>query len=283
MPGPLLAGAARTTINPPMGIRMAGYTVQADFATGVHQDLTATCAIVSDGTAAGTAVILGLDMLWIQNPASDEIRAQIGARLQIPAENVLVNSSHTHLGPMTGWYGDGVDSEEYAGYAQAGGRYSTAPSDEWRLGADSVWNSFCCQCNLQARYLDSLRDVLSGLASQAYATLQPARAGSAVGTSTLGVNRRQKLPDGRTIIGINPDGVIDRGVDVIRLDDLGGKTICTIISTACHPIALGPATSEVSSDYGPGRGRFSALSVCHSTSLLCGDFIWARRALDGPK
>ena len=33
------------------------------------------------------------------------------------------------------------------------------------------------------------------------------------------MNRRQKLPDGRTIIGINPGGVIDRAVDVIRLDD----------------------------------------------------------------
>eukprot|EP01052_Picozoa_sp_SAG31_P005865 SAG31_NODE_264_length_18835_cov_7.543553_16_plen_147_part_00 len=69
-----------------------------------------------------------------------------------------------------------------------------------------------------------------------------------------GVNRRQQLPDGRTIIGINPAGVIDRAVDVIRLDDLEGKTLCTIISTACHPIVLGPSTTQLSSDYvGPAR------------------------------
>jgi hypothetical protein len=32
-----------------------------------------------------------------------------------------------------------------------------------------------------------------------------------------------------------------------------------------------------------GRGRFRGLSVPHSKSSLCGDFVWARRALNSPK
>ena len=48
--------------------------------------------------------------------------------------------------------------------------------------------------------------------------------------------------------------MIDRAVDLIRIDNLEGTTIATILSTAAHPIVLGPATSSVSSDYvGPAR------------------------------
>ena len=38
--------------------------------------------------------------------------------------------------------------------------------------------------------------------------------------------------------------MIDRSVDVIRVDTLTGETMATIISTAAHPIVLGPATCE---------------------------------------
>eukprot|EP01052_Picozoa_sp_SAG31_P005866 SAG31_NODE_264_length_18835_cov_7.543553_17_plen_168_part_00 len=154
-------------------------------ATSVHQDITATCVCLSDGTSTGTAILLGLDLLWIQNPGSDEIRQQIGARLGVPATNVLINCSHTHLGPMTGWYKDGIDGENYASGAP-GGRYNTAPADAWRQTADSVWQAFCCQCNIQDRYLDSLRDSLCGLAAQAHGRMVPGRAGSATGSSALG-------------------------------------------------------------------------------------------------
>ena len=101
---PLLAGVARASITPALGIRLAGYTVQQDFANAVHSELTATAVAFSDGTPAGTVIIMGLDILFIQNPACDEIRHQIGARLGIDSSNVMLNFSHTHLGPMTGWY-----------------------------------------------------------------------------------------------------------------------------------------------------------------------------------
>ena len=55
-------------------------------------------------------------------------------------------------------------------------------------------------------------------------------------TAQLGVNRRLQLPDGRTIIGINLEGVIDRAVDVIRVDDLEGTTMATIMSTAVRHV-----------------------------------------------
>lgn len=253
---PLLAGVARTSITPSLGIRLAGYTVQQDFATDVHSELHATAICLTDGTPGSTVVILGLDILFIQNPACDEIRQQIGARLGIEPSNVLLNFSHTHLGPMTGWYSDGgVDSVDYP----PSGSYSSVPSDEWRAKSSEIWSAFGCQCNVQARYLDALRDNLTAVAAAAQRAAVPCRVGSAIGSSLVGVNRRLQLPDGRTIIGINHDGVVDRAVDLIRIDGLQGTTIATILSTAAHPIVLGPATSSVSSDYvGPARNIVEA-------------------------
>ena len=47
-------------------------------------------------------------------------------------------------------------------------------------------------------------------------------------------------PQTRMVIGRNPEGTIDRAVDVIRVDDLEGATLATMLSAACHPIVLGP-------------------------------------------
>jgi neutral ceramidase len=98
----LLAGAARVDITPPLGIRMAGYTVQQDFANAVHSPITATAIFLSGGTADTTTLIIACDLAFIQNPHSDSIRAQVAARLEIDPSHVMINCSHTHLGPMLG-------------------------------------------------------------------------------------------------------------------------------------------------------------------------------------
>lgn len=214
----LLAGVARSVITPPLGIRLLGYTVQEGVSQDVERELTATVLVLSDGQTS--AVLVGLDLLWVPMPISDRIRDAIGKRLGIPGENVLLNGSHTHLGPMfPGW-----QDEE-------------SPQRE-----------------LQARYAEFLEDVLVGAAAAAWNKRVPARLGTGRGSAPLGVNRREKLPDGGIIIGENPDGPIDRTVDVIRVDDLSGKPIAMVMSAACHTVVLGPKTLSYSPDFiGPAR------------------------------
>ena len=56
------------------------------------------------------------------------------------------------------------------------------------------------------------------------------------------------------VIGRNPEGTIDRAVDVIRVDDLEGATLATMLSAACHPIVLGPTCDGWHPDFvGPAR------------------------------
>lgn len=214
----LQAGAGRVVITPPIGIRMMGYTVQECVSESIEQELTATALALAD--EATKVVLIACDILFIQSPHVDRIRERVGAAIDIPADHVLINASHTHLGPMIpGWQAD-------------------TP----------------CQEELQQRYLATLEESLVGVATMADRQLQPARIGAATGRAEIGINRRERLPDGSILIGDNPDGPVDHDVGVIRIDDLSGKPICTVMTAAAHTIVLGPKTPHLSPDYvGPAR------------------------------
>src|SRR5438552_16226295 len=91
-----LAGVARVVITPPVGIRMVGYTVQEGVSESVERDLTATALVLSDGQLK--AVLIARDLIFIQSPHVEQIPEQIGRRIGVPAVNILINCSHTHLG-----------------------------------------------------------------------------------------------------------------------------------------------------------------------------------------
>lgn len=214
----LFAGVARTVITPPAGIRMCGYTVQESCSRGVERDLTATALVLSDRRTK--VVLLACDVVFIQSPHVEKMRGRIGKQLGIPPDHVLINASHTHLGPMLpGW------QEEEPEQAQ-----------------------------VQEHYVKSLADLLAGVAAMADASLQPARIGAGRGTALLGVNRRERLPDGHVMIGENPNGAVDHEVGVIRVDDLSGRPLATVMAAGCHTVVLGPKTLLLSPDYvGPAR------------------------------
>jgi hypothetical protein len=215
---PLFAGVARGIITPPVGIRMCGYTVQEDCSRSVERDLTATALVLSDGQTK--VALMACDILFIQSPHVEAIRERIGRRLGIPPGHVLINASHTHLGPtLPGWQ------------AEAGE-----------------------QAQLQQRYLAFLEETLAGVAAVADDRLQPARIGAGKGRAPLGVNRRERLPGGRVVIGDNPQGAVDHEVSVLRVDNLAGKPLATVMSAGCHTVVLGPKTLALSPDFvGPAR------------------------------
>jgi neutral ceramidase len=228
----LHAGVARVVITPPVGIRMCGYTVQEGVSRGIERELTAT-ALVLSGLQSKVA-ILAVDILFIQSPHVERIRERIGKRLDIPSDHVLINTSHTHLGPtLPGW---GQEAPE--------------------------------QAQLQQRYVEILEESLAGVASVAEEQMRPARLAAGKGSAPLGINRREKLPDGRVIIGENPQGAVDREVDVIRIDDLSGKPIATLMIAGCHTVVLGPRSTVLSPDFvGTARDIVEPATGCLSLFL----------------
>ena len=152
---------------------------------------------------------------------ADRIRARVAEVVGCDPAAVLLNSSHTHAAP---WPGATI---------KLGGEF-----DGWT--------------ETELRYWDSVPDRYASAALQAVGRLAPARVSGGVGQAPgLAVNRRERTPDGRTILGWNPDGVRDDSVVAIRVDGSDGPpldtdAIATLVSFACHPVVIGP-------DY-PGAG-----------------------------
>jgi len=218
MTNALYAGAAREIINPPLGIRRPGIRLFADPIDAVDSDLTATALVLSKQNSK--VVIVACDLLFIPMAVTLEIRRRIGEAVDTSASDVMINFSHTHSGPaLPGWLEDTTE-----------------------------------QMRLQRRYQDQLIGWLVKVAAEADQQLQPARIGADWGESHIGIYRRETGPDGRDVLGEDPDVPIDTAVGVIRVDDLEGQAIATLFSHGCHTVTMGPRSRVASPDY-PGPAR----------------------------
>src|SRR3954451_21647810 len=128
----LFAGVARVDITPPVGISMAGYYARDGESIGIERPLTGTTVVLTNGSVK--IAIVACDLIFLQSPDVDRLRAEIGAAIGTAAGNVLMNFSHTHCGP-------------------------TPPS--WGLHATER------QQSLQRAYMANLENLLLGCASVA--------------------------------------------------------------------------------------------------------------------
>ena len=145
---------------------------------------------------------------------------------------MLLNSSHTHAAP---WPGATI---------KLGGEF-----DGWT--------------ETELHYWDSVPDRYASAALQAFSPLAPARVSGGVGQAPgLAVNRRERTPDGRTILGWNPDGVRDNSVVAIRVD---GRTGRRSIRMRLRPSSHSPVIRWSSVRTTRGRARTSW--VCSGSIL----------------
>ncbi len=109
-------------------------------------------------------------------------------------------------------------------------------------------------------YIDSLVDNIVNAVQEAQANLKPARLEYSHSEANVGINRREKMPDGHMQIGRNPEGARDKSVQVVSvfaltptpLPILGegqGVRVATIVNYACHGTVLGPDNLLVSADW----------------------------------
>lgn len=102
----LRIGASSGTINPDPGVFLAGYDYNRQ-CSGVHDDLFARAIVLDDGKTPVALVIL--DSIGVQYDTVQEIRklaSQKTKGLALPAERIVVCSTHTHCSPdVIGIYG----------------------------------------------------------------------------------------------------------------------------------------------------------------------------------
>lgn len=211
--GPMKAGFARVSITPPLGTTMMGFGTRdmEHGCTGIHDDIYVRALFLEQGREQ--AVILAYDLCFVGREDADRFKGAIGRRLDLCPSQILMNTSHNHVGPSVGtWYS--------AGYEMADRLY------------------------LQELEEATVRAVLEARTAARDCTLR-----AAVTTSRLPVNRRRQMPHGGIENRPNPAGYVYDKLPVCLLEDGAGAPIALLFSVSCHPSMM--SGWEISAEY-PG-------------------------------
>ena len=221
----LAVGVARADITPPVGITPVIWGAQLHTrAEGVDMPLFATALALRDEARGTTAIVVDLDLLLLPFRLADAMRDAVSELTGVAREHVRVSVTHGHSGP------------------------SLAPT--WvKEGGELI-----------APYVASLPGKVAGAAWAALRAARPARVAHGAGACDLAVNRRFRTPDGRIVVGRNPDGFVDRTVRVLRFDDADEQPLAALVHYACHPIIMAWENRALTPDY-PGPTRATVEQV----------------------
>lgn len=213
----LKAGLAKIVITPETKIWMAGYAARNKPAEGKIHDLHAKALALMD--ASGNRVVLvTADLLGFPGALTDEVSLVAQRRFGLKREQILFNGSHTHTGPvlsgsLSGAYD--LDSKQTAAIA---------------------------------RYTNQLKGKLLILIGKAIDDLAPAKISFGRGAAPFAMNRRQMTPQGMSI-GVNPEGVVEREVPVLKIESPAGELRGIVFGYACHNTTLTGEFYLYSGDY----------------------------------
>ncbi|MGE0104093.1 MAG: neutral/alkaline non-lysosomal ceramidase N-terminal domain-containing protein [Blastocatellales bacterium] len=211
------AGLAKAVITPDSPLWMAGYAARTKPAEGKLQELHAKALAIED-SAGNRLVIVSSDILGFPRKTADKITAEAGRRYGLGREAILLNSSHTHSGPVL--------------------RDSLAGA--YDLQKDQI--------DAIDRYTSRLEEQVVELIGKALADLAPARVSYGVGEAAFAMNRRKITPDG-VVNSPNPGGIVDRSVPVLKVESPNGKVRGILFGYACHNTTLTGEFNQWSGDY----------------------------------
>ena len=210
----LWAGTGRRCINPPPNIAHGGWGAQKhEQAEGIDMDLWVTALALSDRQT--TTLLLDVDIQILTNQRADQIRTAVSQATGLPIENIRASATHTHSGPVPykSWIEKGFEMVE-------------------------PWFENVARWSAEA-------------AGEAVGNLQTAEVRAGRGECFINANRRAVTATGERFLGVNPDGICDHEVLVVKLDLLDGTALATLVNFACHATIMGPANRLITPDF-PG-------------------------------
>jgi len=149
---------------------------------------------------------------------SDRIAATAADKYRLSRAQLLLNSSHTHTGPM-------ID----------GNLSPMAPKDPEKLARIKAYGLV-------------LHDRIVEAIGAAIGDLQPARLAFDFGEAKFAGNRRVKTEKGYTN-NFNPDGPVDHRVPVLRVTGANGQIRALLFGYACHNTTATGEFYQLSGDY----------------------------------
>ncbi len=195
-------GIARKIITPQSKAFLSGYANRDKPAAGKIHDLWAK-AMVFEETPGNRVIIVTTDILGLSHEVSEDVAKELLKKYGISRSQLLLNSSHTHSGPMI-WPSLSMIAD-----------YSS--SDQ----------------QLVAAYTKQLSQDLIALIDMAIAGLKPMKVSTAHGTAGFAMNRRQPTDKG-IINGVNRNGPVDHDVPVLKVASPEGKLEAVLFLYACH-------------------------------------------------
>ncbi len=216
--GELRAAAVKVDVTPETPQMLLGYAARRS--TGVHDRIHHRIAVLDDGST--TFVLVSSEFCVMSPTQYDAVAKRLKAEQGIDRVNFWWTLTHTHSAPEVGPPG--------LPEAFMGGRYQHRYDEEYTAFVE--------------------QSLLDGVA-KARAELKAARLGVGWGFSMANINRRAREVDGRTTLGMNPDGPVDRRIGLIRIDNADGTPLAVIANYAMHGTVLGAENLLISGD-GPG-------------------------------
>ncbi len=215
---PMKAGFAKTVITPDKPIWLSGYAARTKPSEGKYHDIWAKALAVED-ERGNRVVLVTTDILGfsreIAEPIAERVRSQYGLR----RDQLMLNSSHTHTGPIV--------------------RHNLIGAYNLNAAAADVINEYSRQ----------LQDKVVAIIGEALRNLAPAKLSFGHGAGTFAKNRRQPTPDGGMRIGVNDSGPVDHDVPVLIVESLDGKLRGVVFGYACHNTTLTDKHYQISGDY----------------------------------
>lgn len=246
----LKGGCAKVNITPPLGIPLIGsYGKPSD---DVLDELYAKALVLNDGI--NIVAIISCDLLYTPlEEIAGPVREIINKKTGIPERNILVCATHTHSGP------------------------EVFTKSKFRTAGDDPPPA------IDRSYLDTLVKKIAGSVLIAHKEMQEVKIGAAKGQAPeIVYNRRPRNNDGlvkmaftvppevratrkvvvdpggdvRTTFVLPDDktewkfGPIDPDVCVLRIENMSGEIVASLVNFGCHPVTIYPFLSTaVSADY----------------------------------
>jgi hypothetical protein len=210
-------GLAQVKITPERPVFLAGYASRNKPFERVESELYAKALALED-QQGHRVVLVTSDLIGFSAAVSEPICERLREKIGLKREQILINSSHTHTGPIV----------------------TLKASDGDGPSAGDL------QRNIE--YTRQLQDKVVNLVQRATEHLEPARLSWGVGVCPFVMNRREFTPNG-VILGVNARGLADRTAPVLRIDTPEGKLRAVLFGAAVHGTTLGGDNYELCGDY----------------------------------
>lgn len=209
------AAVVKVDITPDKPQMLRGYTPR--MSTDVHDRIYHRIVAMDDGKSQ--FFLVSSDLCSISPAFVDRVTDQLAERLGVGPQNVWWSITHNHSSPYVG--SPGVPAIFMPGRFQF-------PVDE--------------------DYTALVEKTLIEGAIAAREKLEPARLGAGWGYANANVNRRARDGDGKVVLGVNPDGAVDRRIGLLRLEKADGGLLALIANYAMHATVLGGKSTVITGD-----------------------------------